>query len=150
MPGSGRADDHAHRADRPAHDAHRRPDVSARSFGLGLQSNKPPGAYAALARQAEADGFDVVSVFNDLFFQPALPALLLIARATERVRVGPAALNPSTLHPVEIAGQAAALDLASGGRAYLGLVAGAWLDRLGLEMSAPVERLREAAEIVRR
>jgi len=89
-------------------------------------------------------------VFHDLLFQPAIYPLLLIARATERVRVGPAALNPSTLHPVEIAGQAAALDLASGGRAYLGLVAGAWLDRLGLEMSAPVERLREAAEIVRR
>ena len=89
-------------------------------------------------------------MFHDLLFQPAIYPLLLIAGATERVRVGPAALNPSTLHPVEIAGQAAALDLASGGRAYLGLVAGAWLDRLGLETSAPVEHMREAAEIVRR
>ena len=70
VPRPGRADDHAHRADRPAHDAHLRPDVSARSFALGLQSNKRPGTYAGLARQAEADGFDVVSVFNDLLFQP--------------------------------------------------------------------------------
>jgi len=76
--------------------------------------------------------------------------LLTIAAATERVRLGPAALNPSTLHPVELAGQAAALDLASGGRAYLGLVAGAWLDRLGLDERRPVERMREAVEIVRR
>ena len=76
--------------------------------------------------------------------------MLLIAQATERVRVGPAALNPSTLHPVEIAGQAAALDLASNGRAYLGLVAGAWLDRLGLDTAAPVERMREAVEVIRR
>ena len=75
----------------------------------------------------------MISVFHDLLFQPAIYPLLLIARATERVRLGPAALNPSTLHPVELAGQAAALDLASGGRAYLGLVAGAWLDRLGLD-----------------
>ena len=74
----------------------------------------------------------------------------MIAGATERVRLGPAALNPSTLHPVELAGQAAALDLASGGRAYLGLVAGAWLDRLGLDERAPVARMREAVEIVRR
>jgi 5,10-methylenetetrahydromethanopterin reductase len=59
-------------------------------------------------------------------------------------------LNPLTLHPVELAGQAAALDLASGGRAYLGLVAGAWLDRLGLDGSRPVERMREAVAIVRR
>ena len=66
------------------------------------------------------------------------------------MRLGPAALNPSTLHPVELAGQAAALDLASGGRAYLGLVAGAWLDRLGLDERAPVARMREAVEIVRR
>jgi len=92
----------------------------------------------------------VISVFHDLLFQPAIYPLLLIAGATERVRIGPAALNPSTLHPVELAGQAAALDLASGGRAYLGLVAGAWLDRLGLDERRPVERMREAVEIVRR
>jgi 5,10-methylenetetrahydromethanopterin reductase len=92
----------------------------------------------------------VISVFHDLLFQPAIYPLLLIAGATERIRIGPAALNPSTLHPVELAGQAAALDLASGGRAYLGLVAGAWLDRLGLDERRPVLRMREAIEIIRR
>jgi 5,10-methylenetetrahydromethanopterin reductase len=124
--------------------------VSERSFGLGLQSDKQPGAYATLARQAEADGFDVISVFNDLFFQPALAALLEIAHATERVRVGPACLNPFTLHPVEIAGQAAALDAASGGRAYLGLAAGAWLNRVGLDTRRSLSAVSEAWEIVRR
>jgi 5,10-methylenetetrahydromethanopterin reductase len=89
-------------------------------------------------------------VFHDLLFQPAIAPLLEIAGATSRVRLGPAALNPSTLHPVELAGQAAALDLASGGRAYLGLAAGAWLDRLGLDERKPVARMREAVEIVRR
>ena len=83
-------------------------------------------------------GSTCVSVFHDLLYQPAIYPLLLIARATERVRLGPAALNPLTLHPVELAGQAAALDLASGGRAYLGLVAGAWLDRLGLDARRPL------------
>ena len=67
----------------------------------------------------------MVSVYHDLLFQPAIYPLLLMAQATERVRLGPAALNPFTLHPVEIAGQIAALDAASGGRAYLGLVRGA-------------------------
>jgi 5,10-methylenetetrahydromethanopterin reductase len=89
-------------------------------------------------------------VYHDLLFQPAIFPLLVIAGVTERVRLGPAALNPSTLHPVELAGQAAALDLASGGRAYLGLAAGAWLDRLGLDASRPLTRIREAVEIVRR
>lgn len=74
----------------------------------------------------------------------------MIAGATSRVRIGPAALNFATLHPVEAAGQIAALDVVSDGRAYLGLVAGAWLDRLGLDASAPVERMAEAAEVVQR
>jgi 5,10-methylenetetrahydromethanopterin reductase len=121
-----------------------------RELGLGLQSDKSPEEYVAFARRAEAAGFDVISVYHDLLFQPAIFPLLLIAGATERVRIGPAALNASTLHPVELAGQAASLDLASRGRAYLGLVAGAWLDRLGLEEGRPLQRMREAVEIVRR
>jgi 5,10-methylenetetrahydromethanopterin reductase len=119
-------------------------------IGLGLQSDKHPDDYVALARLAEDGGFDVVSVYHDLLFQPAIVPLVLIAQATERVRVGPAALNPYTLHPVEIAGQVAALDLVSNGRAYLGLVQGSWLDQLGLEEARPLTALREAVEVVRR
>ena len=119
-------------------------------LGLGLQSDKTVAEYAAIARRAEAAGFDVISVYHDLFFQPAIFPLLVIARETERVRLGPAALNPQTLHPVEIAGQVAALDLASNGRAYLGLVTGSWLDQLGLDERRPVTMLREAVEVVRR
>jgi 5,10-methylenetetrahydromethanopterin reductase len=118
--------------------------------GLGLQSDKGPEEYTALARRAEAAGFDVISVFHDLLFQPAIVPLTVIAQATERVRLGPAALNARTLHPVELAGQAAALDVVSGGRAYLGLTDGAWLGRLGIELDAPLGRMTEAAEIVRR
>lgn len=121
-----------------------------REIGLGLQTNKRPGEYAPLAQIAERSGFDVVTTFNDLWFQPALPALLEIARATERVRIGPSCLNPFTVHPVELAGQTAALDLASGGRAFLGLAAGAWLGELGVGQGRPVETIAEAWEIVSR
>ena len=92
----------------------------------------------------------MISVFHDLMYQPALAPLLLMARATERVRLGPAALNPFTLHPYEIAGQTAMLDLVSGGRAYLGLVKGAWLDRLGLDEARPLQALQECVEIVQK
>jgi 5,10-methylenetetrahydromethanopterin reductase len=119
-------------------------------IGLGLQSDKRPEEYIAIACRAEDAGFDVVSVFHDLLFQPAIVPLTLIAHATERVRVGPAALNARTLHPIELAGQAAALDLVSNGRAYLGVTDGAWLDRLGLELDAPLARMEETAGIVRR
>lgn len=117
---------------------------------IAFQSDKAPDEYVELARLAEAAGFDVISVYHDLFFQPAIYPLLLMARATERVRIGPAALNPFTLHPVEIAGQVAALDAASGGRAYLGLVSGSWLESLRIDQHRPLTALREAVEVVRR
>lgn len=122
-----------------------RPEV-----GLALQTDKGNGVYAGLARLADAAGFDVVTVFNDLWFQPALPALLEIAAATRTVRVGPSCLNPFTLHPVEIAGQTAALDRVSNGRAFLGLAAGAWLDSLAVDAGHPAAAVREAWEVIRR
>ena len=121
-----------------------------RELGLGLQTDKRPGSYAPLARLAEEGGFDVVTAFNDLWFQPSLPALLEVAAATSRVRVGPSCLNAYTVHPVELAGQVATLDLASRGRAFIGLAAGAWLDELGLEQRRAVQTLAEAWEIVSR
>ena len=90
-------------------------------MSVAFQTDKSAGDYARLAAQAEQLGFDGVSVFHDLGYQPSLFALLEMARATTRVRLGAACLNPFLLHPVEIAGQVAALDLASSGRAYLGL-----------------------------
>ncbi|MDX6399936.1 MAG: 5,10-methylenetetrahydromethanopterin reductase [Gaiellaceae bacterium] len=123
---------------------------NGRELGLGLQTDKKPGDYGPLARMAEDAGFDVVTTFNDLWFQPALPALLEIAAATMRVRIGPSCLNPFTVHPVEIAGQTAVLDTTSNGRAFLGLARGTWLEPLGLDQSDPVTAIRETWEIVRR
>jgi 5,10-methylenetetrahydromethanopterin reductase len=71
-----------------------------------------------------------------------------MARVTERIRLGPAALNPFTLHPYEIAGQIAMLDAVSGGRAYLGLAKGAWLDRLGIDEARPLSALAESVAII--
>src|SRR5262249_41743827 len=152
VPRSRRARDHAHRAGRTPDSAHRRPHVTdrPRELGLGLQSDKRPGEYATLARAADDAGFDVVTVFNDLWFQPSLPALLEIAAATRRARIGPSCLNPFTVHPVEIAGQVAALDRASRGRAFPGRAAGSWLEPLSVEQTRPVTAIAEAWEIVRR
>jgi 5,10-methylenetetrahydromethanopterin reductase len=120
-----------------------------RELGLGLQTDKPPSEYGDLALAAENAGFDVVTTFNDLWFQPALPALLEIARATSRVRVGPSCLNPFTVHPVEIAGQIAMLDTVSDGRAFLGLARGAWLEDLRVDQPDAATAVREAWDVVR-
>jgi 5,10-methylenetetrahydromethanopterin reductase len=117
-------------------------------IGLGLQGDKRPGDYARLAALAESHGFDVLSVFGDLMFQPPIVPLLEMASATAKVRLGAACWNPFSLHPYEIAGQVAALDLASDGRAYLGLARGSWLDRVGIGQSRPVAAVTEAAGVV--
>ena len=118
-------------------------------FGIGLRSDRPLFEFGLLAGLAEELGFDVVSVFADLGYPPPLPPLLAAAAATRRVRLGPACLNPYTTHPIEIAGQAAALDAASNGRAYVGLARGAWLSSIGVAQPRPVAAVREAAEVVR-
>ena len=99
--------------------------------------------------QAEHYGFNGVSVYNDLLYQPAWLPLLEIARNTRRVRIGPAAVNPFTCHPINIAGNIALIDEAAQGRAYLGVARGAWLDSLGVEPERPVTALLEALECIR-
>ena len=123
--------------------------MSARRLSIAFQTDKPLAAYGPLAATAERHGFDGVSVYNDLLYQPAWLPLLEIARHTRRVQIGPAAVNPFTCHPVDLAGNVALVDEASGGRAYLGLARGAWLDVLGLAPERPVTALREAFECVR-
>jgi 5,10-methylenetetrahydromethanopterin reductase len=123
--------------------------VTRFEVGLGLQGNKAPADYATLTRLAEQYRFDVLTVFSDLMYQPAIVPLMVAALNSTRIRLGPACLNPFTLHPIEIAGQIAALDLASKGRAYLGLARGAWLDAAGVTQARPIRALREAADIVR-
>lgn len=118
-------------------------------ISIAFQTDKPLAAYGPLAAQAEAYGFDAVTVYNDLLYQPAWLPLLEMARATKRVRVGVAAVNPFTCHPVNIAGSIALVDQASNGRAYLGLARGAWLDSLGMAPPRSPHALREAMECVR-
>ena len=116
---------------------------------LGLQTDKAPGEYAKLASLAEDLGFDGVSVFSDLLYQPPVAALLEMAAVTSRIRLGCACWNPYTLHPYEIAGQFAAVDTASGGRAYLGLAKGSWLEAIGVDTPGPIAHLRDAVGFIR-
>jgi 5,10-methylenetetrahydromethanopterin reductase len=117
-------------------------------LGIGLRGDRQASEYGRLGRLAEKLGFGVVSVFADLGFQPPFEPLLEVAAATDHVRLGPSCLNPYTMHPVEIAGQVAALDVASTGRAYLGLAKGAWLSSIGIAQPRPLKAIREAAEVV--
>src|SRR3954453_2151120 len=126
------------------------PVMPQSSVSIAFQTDQPLAAYGALAQAAESYGFDGVTVYNDMLYQPAWLPLLEIARHTKRVRIGPAAVNPFTCHPINIAGNIALLDEASQGRAYLGLARGAWLDFVGVEpQQRAITALREALECVR-
>lgn len=116
---------------------------------IAFQTNKPISVYGPLAEAAESYGFDAVSVYNDMLYQPAWLPLLEMARHTRRVKLGVAAANPFTCHPLTMAGNIALIDEASQGRAYLGLARGGWLGFVGLEPTRPVTALREAFGCIR-
>ena len=102
--------------------------MTALELSIAFQTNKTPAEYVGLGRLVDGFEFDVVSVYHDLLFQPSLGPLVLLAQHVHRARLGPAALNPFALHPLEIAGQVAFLDTLTAGRAYFGLARGSWLE----------------------
>lgn len=118
-------------------------------LSIAFQTDKPLNVYGELAAAAESYGFDGVSVYNDMLYQPPWLPLLEIARHTQRVRIGPASVNPFTSHPINIAGNLALVDAAGDGRAYCGFARGAWLEFIGLAPEKPISALREALVCVR-
>jgi 5,10-methylenetetrahydromethanopterin reductase len=120
-----------------------------RELGIALQSDEDLADYASLAPRIEELGFGTISVYSDLLYPSPLVPLITIAQATQRIRLGPACLNPYLLHPLEIANQLHMLDTISNGRAYLGLARGAWLSAVGVAQERPLRRLREAVAVVR-
>lgn len=118
-------------------------------LSIAFQTDKPLNTYGPLAAQVEAYGFDGVTVYNDMLYQPAWLPLLEIARATTRIHLGPAAVNPFTCHPVNIAANIALIDEASQGRAYLGVARGSWLDFVGIKPRHSVQALKETFVSVR-
>ena len=119
------------------------------TISIAFQTDKPLREYGRLAQIAENYNFDGITVYNDLLYQPAWLPLLEIARATSRVSIGPAAVNPFTCHPINIAANIALIDEMSNGRSYLGFARGAWLDFVGLQPQNGPQRLREAMACVR-
>ncbi len=125
------------------------PPINHPRVSIALQTDKPLAVYGPLAAAVEQYGFDGITVYNDMLYQPAWLPLLEIARATNSVTIGVAAVNPFTCHPINIAGNIALIDEVSCGRAYLGLARGGWLDFIGVEPKRVVTGLREALRCVR-
>jgi 5,10-methylenetetrahydromethanopterin reductase len=119
-------------------------------LSIAFAGDKPLREYAALARQVDGYGFDTLSIYDDLLFKPAWPILSVAAQNSERVRLGPAIVNPYLTHPAMIAANLAMLDELSNGRAYLGIGRGAFLDFLNMDQPRPLRVVREAIEMIQR
>jgi probable F420-dependent oxidoreductase len=123
-----------------------------------MASSAPDGAaWTALARRAEALGYDAFMVPDHLGRQLApIAALATVAAATTRIRIAPFVFANDFRHPLILAGEAATLDVLSGGRLLLGLGAG-WrvtdYRQLGMRYDEPrirVDRLIESVGLVKR
>jgi hypothetical protein len=128
-------------------------------FGVFVPpSAAQPDAVLALARGADEAGLDLVSVQDHPYnpqFLDTWTLLTTIAAATSRVRVFPNVANLPLRAPAMLARQVATLDILSGGRAELGIGAGAFWDAIeamgGPRRSAgeSVAALREAIGVIR-
>lgn len=119
-------------------------------LGISFLADRPYAEYAELAKLVGRYDFETVSVYEDLFFQPAWPALFQFAEHTRSGLVGPAVVNPYLNHPVTVAANLALLDEVSGGRAYLGVGKGAFFEPLGVSQPRPLTAIREMIEVVQR
>jgi alkanesulfonate monooxygenase SsuD/methylene tetrahydromethanopterin reductase-like flavin-dependent oxidoreductase (luciferase family) len=77
------------------------------------------------ARRAEAVGFHAMVIPDHLLdqFSP-VPAMAVVAAATERLRIGAFVLNNDLRHPAVLAQDLASLDVLSGGRLDVAIGAG--------------------------
>lgn len=126
-------------------------------FGVSLSSAPSLTEWLARVREAEALGFDAISVADHLADSlPPFEALVAAAGVTTRATLGTLVLNNDFRHPALVARQAAMVHALSGGRFELGVGAGhAFLEyaEIGMPFAPAAERvarLSEAVPLIRR
>lgn len=123
--------------------------MKTRQISLAFQTDKTPAEYIALAKLVNEYEFDGVSVYCDAPYQPSYGPLLLMAPHLQHARLGPAAISPFRMHPIDIAANTALLAGLAQEGVYIGLARGAWLDDFGIpEPRHPLQGIREAAGII--
>jgi probable F420-dependent oxidoreductase len=126
-------------------------------FSVTASRARYGASWVRLARRAEELGYEAFMVPDHLGRQFApIAALATAAAATTRIRIAPYVFANDYRHPLILAGEAATLDVLSGGRLVLGMGAG-WrvtdYRQLGMRYDEPrirVDRLVESLDIVKR
>src|SRR5688572_22957285 len=104
----------------------------------------------ALAREAEAAGFDSVWMAETRLTRDGVVPVAAIAAGTERIRVGTGILPVYTRNPVTLALTFVSLEELAPGRIVMGLGAGSpvVLRPQGIPFAKPLTRLREYCEVI--
>lgn len=121
------------------------------ALGLGFLGGPDLRRLVEVGRRAEAAGFDSLWHAETRVTRDSVTAMTALLLATERVRVGSAAINVYTRGAALVAITWAALAEAAPGRVVLGVGPGspAPLAQQGYEFDRPVSRLAEFVDAVR-
>lgn len=116
------------------------------TLSLRCNNDLTTAEFVELAVAAETAGIDQIWVSDDLFFRSATVMLTVAAGRTDTIRLGTGIVNPYTIHPAEMAMFVRSLAEVSGGRALLGVAAGAedFLSWIGIERTRPLSTVRDA------
>jgi probable F420-dependent oxidoreductase len=124
--------------------------LGSMDFGFTLKPEHALERTVALTRQAEAAGFSYGWVFDShVLWRDPYPLLVLMAQATERMRLGTCVTNPATREPSVTASSLAVLDEISGGRMDLGIGRGDSARRLLGKPPTTMATLEEAIRVIR-
>lgn len=125
--------------------------MTKRELSIAFQTNKRAQDYIDLAKLVDEYAFDAVTVYCDAPFHPSYAPLMLMAPHISRARIGPAAVPPARIHPLDIAAQTALLADVARADVYIGLARGGWLSDHGIsEIKPAIQAIRESIEIIRR
>lgn len=103
-----------------------------------------------LARIADRNGFESVYIGDSqMIWNDVYVALGLCAAHTSRVRLGPGVTNTVTRHPAVTANAIMSVNMASGGRAVLGIGAGDSAVRTAGLSPAKLAAIRERVQFIR-
>jgi alkanesulfonate monooxygenase SsuD/methylene tetrahydromethanopterin reductase-like flavin-dependent oxidoreductase (luciferase family) len=135
-------------------------------FGLFIAKQHPPGAdmverfrdHIEQVRAARDAGFDLVMTGQHYLTTPyqdmqSLPTLARLAAETGTMRIGAGVLLLPLLNPVDVAEQAATLDVITGGRFILGAGLGyreVEYEAFGVDPKHRVPRFLEALHVIER
>jgi alkanesulfonate monooxygenase SsuD/methylene tetrahydromethanopterin reductase-like flavin-dependent oxidoreductase (luciferase family) len=133
--------------------------IPTRGVVMASARRPPVDECWAMARHADAAGYDAVWVGDSVVAKPRLEpitTLAYIAAMTSRVRLGTAVLLPALRQPVVLAHQIASVDSISRGRVVLGLGVGWSLPSAerewaacGMDHKRRARRLEEHVEVWR-